>query len=55
MKLLRIFSKAPSTAGEVENFPQFSACFLKNKPKTGNERLCFQLAFKTLNSFNFKR
>jgi len=34
MNLFRVFSKAPSTAEEVEGALLFSACFQRNKPKT---------------------
>jgi len=33
--LFKIFGEAPSTAEEVEGASLFSACFLKNRPKTG--------------------
>jgi len=52
MKLFRVFSEAPSTAEKVENSPLFSAFILKNKPKTGKERLCFKLIFNSPNSFD---
>jgi len=52
MKLFRVFSKAFSTADEVENALLFSACFLKNRPKTSNERLYSHLVLETQNSFD---
>jgi len=51
LKLFRVFSKALSTAEEVEGALLFSACFLKNRAKTGTEHFYFHLVFKTLNSF----
>jgi len=50
-KLFRVLSKAPSTAEEVGDSPLFSACFPKNRPKTGNKRLYFHLVLIILNSF----
>jgi len=43
LKLFEVSSNAPSTAEEVENLLLFSAYFLKNRPKTGNEQSYFSL------------